>query len=192
MEETMEALHLLLNRDGKISFGGEYIEFNDVELHPKAVQKPMPVYIAGHSKDIAKRIAKWATGVSFSIAGMHERIDERLETMKPEMEKEGRDIGELDVTISTYLLLGSSREQAIKSFSETYIGQRLLKRVNFNFDSFTSKCLFGTPDEVSEKIRSLGQEGMKHCVLTNVGVDTFGEMLEQVQMFGEEVLPNFK
>ncbi len=192
MEETMEALHLLLNRDGKISFGGEYIEFNDVELHPKTVQKPMPVYIGGHSQDLAKRVAKWATGVSFSITGMHERVDERLEAMKPDLEKEGQDIDELDVVISTYLRLGSSREQAIKSFSETYIGQRLLKRANFNLDSFTSKSLFGTPDEVSEKIQSLGQEGMKHCVLTNVGVDTFGEMLEQVQMFGEEVLPEFK
>ncbi len=66
MDEIMESLHLLLNKDGKISFDGEYIGFKDVEMHPKPIQEPMPIYIGGHSAAMGRRVAKGATGVSYS------------------------------------------------------------------------------------------------------------------------------
>ena len=189
MDEIMESLHLLLNKDGKISFDGEYIGFKDVEMHPKPIQEPMPIYIGGHSAAMGRRVAKWATGVSYSATVLNKGIDEILMEIKPELDKEGRTIDDLDVVISTYLCLGKDLEDAKTKFTNTYLGQRLLKRINL--DTFVTKSLFGTPNQISERINQLNKEGMKHCVLTNVCVDNFSEMMEQIQIFGEEILPQF-
>jgi probable F420-dependent oxidoreductase len=189
MNEIMESLHLLLNKSGKISFDGEYIGFKEVEIHPKPLQEPIPVYIGGHSSAMGTRVAKWATGVSYSATILNESINKTLMELQPDMDKEGRTIDDLDVVISTYLCLGKDLEDAKAKFSKTYLGQRLLKRINL--DTFVTKSLFGTPNQISERINQLNQEGMKHCVLTNVCVDSFSEMKEQIQIFGEEILPQF-
>ena len=189
MDEIMESLDLLMNGEGKISFEGEYIGFKDVEMYPKPVQRPVPVYIGGHSKETGRRVARWAHGVSYSVTMLHERIDERLEEMRPDMEREGRSLDELDVAISTYLCIGQDMEDAKRKFVETHLGQRLLKRINL--DTFVTKALFGPPEQIAERVHSLGEQGMKHCVVTNVCVDTFEEMTEQVQIFGESVVSKF-
>ena len=49
----------------------------------------------------------------------------------------------------------------------------------------------GSPDEVAEQIRGLSHEGIDHLIIQDFAVDDFGEMREQVQFFGEEVLPFF-
>ena len=190
MDEIMESLYMLLNQEGQISFEGKYISFNNIQMHPKTMQNPVPVYIGGHSKAMGRRVAKWAKGVSYSsVAMLDETIGDRLSMLKPHMDEMGRTIDELDVVISTYLCFGKDLNDAISKCSETYIGRRLLRRVNL--ETFASNSLFGTPNQIIERIYQLQSQGMKHCVITNVCVDNYADMLEQVQIFGEDVISNF-
>ena len=53
-----------------------------------------------------------------------------------------------------------------------------------------TKCV-GTPSEVAEQIRIICREGIDHIIIQDFAVDTFSEMQEQIQLFGEEVLPLF-
>ncbi len=192
LEEHMEALHLLLNSEGKVSFTGQYYEFHDVELNPKPVQKPLPIYIAGHTKDTPARIARWASGVSISITSVSaagESIHEAMESLRAALRKEGRDPAELDMEVSTQLRLARTHEEAISAFKSSWLGRRFSRR---NPDAIIANSLVGTPEEVVEKVARLEDDGITLCMMTNVAADTFGEMVEQVQMFTEEVMSKFK
>ncbi|MFQ5872339.1 MAG: LLM class flavin-dependent oxidoreductase [Dehalococcoidia bacterium] len=186
LEENMEALHLLLNSDGKVSFKGKYFEFRDVELDPKPFQKPLPVYIAGHAPDTPARIARYAAGMSMVFSAVKGSIREMVDALVPYLEREGRDLSEIDRAFSTNLFLAQTREEAVKGAKESWLTKRRGAR---DPDAFIARLLVGTPEEVAEKIRNLEEQGVTHCVTTNFLVDTFDEALEQVQMFGEEVLP---
>ena len=51
--------------------------------------------------------------------------------------------------------------------------------------------LIGTPDEIAEQIESLEAQGVGHCIALHFAVNTHEELMEQMQLFGEEVIPAF-
>jgi len=185
----MEALHLLLNSEGKVSFNGNHYEFHDVELNPKPLQKPLPVYIVGHGPEAYARMARWATGMSILALGARGNVREMWEPLVPYLEKEGRDLSEIDRAFSTYQFLAQTHEEAVKGCKESWLGRR---RGGRDPDAFIARILVGTLEEVAEKIKKLEEEGITHCITTNFTVNSFEQILEQVQMFGEEVLPLVK
>ena len=190
-EEHMDAIHMLLNQEGKVSFVGEYYEFHDVNLNPKPLQKPLPVYIAGHTERTPARIAKWATGISVainSIAAEGSTLHSRMEWLREGLAKEGADISKFDVEISIQQLLGRTHEETVERFKNSYLGRRLAGQI----DGVIANSIVGTPEEVVEKVKSMEEEGITLCMSTNIAVDTFEEMLEQVQWLSEEVMPHFK
>ncbi len=193
LEEHMEALHLLLNSEGPVSFEGEYYEFHDVELNPKPTQKPLPIYIAGHTPDTPARIAKWATGASVSItaiAASGGSLHDTMERLKESLEKEGVDPSKFDYEISTQQLLARTREEAVEKFKSSYPGRRVSARSGP--EPILANSLVGTPDDVVEQAKRMEKEGITLCTSTNIAVDTFDEMLEHVQWFAEEVMPKFE
>jgi len=193
LDEHMEALHLLLNKEGPVSFEGEYYEFHDVELNPKPIQKPLPIYISGHTADTPARIAKWATGVSVSISVLTSSgvsLHDSMEHLKESLEKEGVDPSKFDYEISTQQVLGKTKEEAIEKFKSSYLGRRLSARSGP--EAVLVNCLVGTPDDVVEQAKRMEEAGITLCMSTNIAVDTFGEMLEQVQWFAEDVMPKFQ
>src|SRR5206468_1319031 len=53
LDETIGALRLLLdgNRGGKAGFSGKHIEFGAIDLDPKPIQDPLPIYVPGKTPD---------------------------------------------------------------------------------------------------------------------------------------------
>ncbi len=189
LDETMEALHRLLTSEGKVNFEGEFHEFHDIEIHPKPVQNPLPIYVSGHAPETYPRIAKYGAGMSIVPYYVKDSAWEAVEPLLPHLEKAGRDISEIDRQYSTNLYLANTHEEAVERARDTWMGKRFARRAP---DAFIPKMLVGTPDEVVNKIKTLEEQGVTHCVLTNIMVDRFEEMMEQAQRFGEEVLPAFK
>lgn len=189
LDENMEAMHRLLNSDGKVSFEGEFYEFHDIEIHPKPVQNPLPIYVSGHAKETYPRIAKYGNGMSIVPYYLKESAWEAIEPLLPHLEKEGRELSEIDRQYSTNLYLADSHEEAVEKAKATWIGKRFARRAP---DAFIPKMLVGTPDEIVGKIKTLEEQGVTHCVCTNIMVDTFEELVEQAQRFADEVMPAFK
>ena len=47
-DEGLEALRLLLGHEQKaVSYKGQYVEFHNLNLNPKPVQNPLPIYVPG-------------------------------------------------------------------------------------------------------------------------------------------------
>ena len=60
-EEALEAQHLIFTQD-PASFSSKHYEFEDISLHPKPLQDPLPIYITGTGPKTPERVVKWGTG----------------------------------------------------------------------------------------------------------------------------------
>ncbi len=184
LDEGIEALHLLLTQD-KASFKGRYYEFRDVAINPKPVQKPFPIHISGKSPETHKRVAKWGTGYFLSHLSL-EVIHQRLDELRGALETVGRDLSEIDVAFTGSLRIDKTYREAAEQFTNSRIADRSKDKP---VDRIVAENLIGTPAQLIERIGQLKEAGVTHCKIAPNAVKNFQEMMEQVQMFGEDVLP---
>jgi alkanesulfonate monooxygenase SsuD/methylene tetrahydromethanopterin reductase-like flavin-dependent oxidoreductase (luciferase family) len=189
LDEQMQVLDLLFTQDD-VSFNGEHFEFHGLSLHPKPKQRPLPFYITAYTMDTPdalKRMARWASLVA--VHPTEQAVRNRIEGLKPYMEKAGRDVAELELTTMPTASIGRTHQEAVDRLQksrlfERYRGQPLEKIEEGN--------LVGTPEEITEKIKRLEAEGLHHCGPQRFATNTYEGLKEQVQMFGEEVVPHFR
>ncbi len=177
LDEDLEILDLLFTRDD-VSYKGHYYEFQGLTFHPKPVQNPLPIYITGTSEEVLRRIARWGSGCF--VLPREEGVRQRLDALRPLMEERGRDLSEIDITTSTTISIARTHQEAVEYLEKSRVSARLRDQI------------VGTPSEMAEKIKRLEDAGLTHFTLQRFAASTFQELTEQVQMFGEEVLPLFK
>ena len=188
LEEHLEALHQLFYNEGKTTFDGRYYAFNDVELNPKPLQNPLPIQIAGHSPDTYRRVAKYATGLSTVFRVVGDSYRPIVEALEPHLEAAGRSLADIDLQYTTFQLLESTHEKAQARGRESWL---IKDRGVANPDEQLAKALVTTPEQAVVRIKKLEDEGVEHFVNTMYLVSSFEEIVEQVQMFAEEVMPAF-
>ncbi len=186
LTECLEGTYKLLSEENA-SFSGDYYAFRDVSIHPKPVQHPFPIYIAGDSLTTLRRVAKWCKGWLMSLSSTSEPIPDRLNKLQVFLDKESRDISEVDVAAVTVLRISKTRRAAIEGFAST---RSVVRAEGRDLEEFANSSFVGTVSEIVERIGTLSQQGVRHCMMRPT-VNTFEEYIEQMQMFGEEVLPNF-
>ncbi len=187
MDEQIEALHLLLSHDkGEVSFKGQYVEFQGVNLNPKPLQRPLPIYMPGRNPDAVERIARW--GLGYMIRASDAR--ERLETIRPVLEKYGKSPSEIDVTVEAQLSLAKTHEAAVDFYRNSHLAHSNLKRQDIG--TIVANNWIGTPDEVIEKIAHVKELGITHFIALHLAGDTVAESWEQMQIFAEDVIPHAK
>ena len=60
VDEKLEALQLLLSHSNEpASYKGKYVEFQGVNLNPKPVQDPLPMFTAAETPAPLRRAARW-------------------------------------------------------------------------------------------------------------------------------------
>lgn len=185
-EEALEALGLIFTQE-EVSFAGKYYEFNNISLNPKPVQNPLPIYITGTGPKTPERVLKWGTGwLMTTMEG--QTLGERVGMVRRLAEAEGRDISEFDMAHTLAIRVDLDHQKAVDRFQNSLLmnSPRGLGGTSYLF----TKCV-GTPSEVAEQIQRVSEEGITHFVLQDFAVDSVEEMQEQVQLFGEEVIPLF-
>jgi probable F420-dependent oxidoreductase len=189
MDEGLKAFHILMNE--KISsHDGHYYSFSNVELFPKASQKPFPLYIGGHNMHAVERAASvgedWLPGWR-----PFQELDERIKQLKKCAEEVGRDPSKIEIAPQFSLLIGKTDEEAERTYMKSglvahrvslaYTGRDPMHQVTAN--------LVGSPQSIIEKIRALKAIGVDHCAAMVVAVNSLDEYLEQVEWFAKEIMP---
>ena len=183
MNEYIEALCMLLSHQQKDSnFQGQYAEFFGVNLHPRPVQNPLPIYVPGSSPESLQRIARWGLGCMVPAA----RIQERLAALQPALAEHGRDLSQIDIIAEGELSLAPTHEAAVQRYSASRQGQFRIRRVDL--ETVVASNWIGTAEEVVEKITQVQEQGIDHFNVLHVAADTMEEMLEQMEMFADEVM----
>lgn len=192
--EGIRALRCLFG-DRRSTFEGKHYRFHDVEMYPKPIQRPLPIYSAGNAEGSIKRAGELCEG--WLPAGIGpDRIREGKAKLEQYARAAGRDPSSIAIAPQLIVCLGSTTEKAREVFqrSQLYhhlvsLQQSTLKGVDV--ESYLGINLVGTPDHVCRKVAELGAAGVSHlCGLYFVG-NTVEEMMSQVQTFAREVIGNF-
>lgn len=193
VEESIQALkHLLMHRVA--SWHGQYYQFEDVEMYPKPLQEPLPIYVGGNNPNAYRRAALYGDG--WLPAGMPvEQLATKVARFKEILDEQGRSMDEMDVAMQLIAYVGDNHEQAVAYFrqSQMYkhlvsLGKSTLKEQKGTKHEDTN--LIGAPDHIIEKIGRFREAGVKHLCGTYFCAESVEELLEQMQRFAEDVMPH--
>ena len=192
IEEGVQALRALF--DNRVtSFEGRFYRFRDVELWPKPYQAHIPIYIGGNNANNIRRAVAWGDG--WLPAGMHvERLREGVRTLREMAEKSGRDPTHIEVCPQFIVHIGKTRAAAVERFRRTQMYKHLVSLQKSTLKGQGAVAhedvnLIGTAAEVVDKAIALRESGVTHLLGLYFAVDCVAELLEQMQTFAEQVVP---
>jgi hypothetical protein len=81
------------------SFEGEFARFSGVNAHPRPVQRPLPVVMAGHSAAAHRRAARHAQGW-YGFFLDRDQTAEQVEGLRGSLAGEDRDIASLEISVT--------------------------------------------------------------------------------------------
>ena len=191
VEEGVRALHSLFS-ERVSSFDGRYYRFREVELFPKPQQERLPMYFGGNSEKHLRRVAELADG--WIPAAMEpDRLRRHTARLKELTAATGRDPGVIAVAPQFVVHVGRSHDEAVARFRQTQMYKHLMSLRQSTLKQQTAAMedlnLVGGIDEVVEKALRLEDAGVTHLLGLYFAVDSVAELLDQMQLFAEEVMP---
>ena len=190
MEEMIQALRRLWTEE-HASFHGKYYSFNDVNLLPKPVQLPCPIYIAGTPRAAQigepgveralRRIARYADGwmsnqIELSMFREHKaRIRELLV-------EEARDPETFKTVLYYGVCVNNDREQAFreaKAFLDAYYQKDFTRQ---GVEIWTA-C--GPVGHCVASVKEFIDAGVNHVAIRPIGAD----LNAQFRTYLDEILP---
>ncbi len=97
-DEYIEAMReLWTNPDPR--FDGEFCQFDNIKCEPKPIQKPLPVWIGGHSARAMRRVVEYGDGW-VAVAKSYEGFKEGMELIRVAADKAGRDMDTIKILIA--------------------------------------------------------------------------------------------
>lgn len=192
VEEGVQALTKLFT-DRVASFEGKFYRYRDVELYPKPLQKHLPILIGGNNENNIRRAVKYADG--WLPAGLHiDKVRQGVALMRRLADEAGRDWRKIEVAPQYIVRVGRTHADAMKRFEASQMHKHLVSLRKSTLKdqgnvSMADSNLIGTPSEVIEKAQALAAAGVTHFLGLYFAADSVSDLMDQMQLFGEEVIP---
>ena len=192
VDEGLQALRTLFT-ERVASFEGKFYRFRDVELWPKPYQSHLPIYVGGNNPNNIRRTVAWGDG--WLPAGMHvERLRKDVQTLRTMAEQAGRDPKTIEVCPQFIVHVGKTRQAAVERFRQSQMNKHLISLSKSTLkDQGTATHedinLIGTPAELIDKASAFREAGVTHLLGLYFAANTVSELLDQMQVFAEEVMP---
>jgi probable F420-dependent oxidoreductase len=194
VDEGMQALRLLFT-ERKATFRGSTVHFEEVECFPKPAQDPMPIYAGGNHSEVRRRAGQYGQGWMPAVL-TPEEIARGVEDVHRAATAAGRDGAAIDIAPQFAVSIGRTREEADRRFRGSQLFKHLesLKKSTLREQTggFEQRNLIGSPEEISERIRVYERAGVTTCSGMLFVAGSVAEMREAIELFGREVLPNFR
>jgi alkanesulfonate monooxygenase SsuD/methylene tetrahydromethanopterin reductase-like flavin-dependent oxidoreductase (luciferase family) len=190
LEEMIQALRILWS-DTHASFHGRYYSFEDVNLLPKPVQNPCPIYIAGtpraaqigeHGVERAlRRIARYADGWMMNQIepSLLEDYSSRLTGY---LREEGRDPNNFQTVLYYGICVGRDKDQAFQE-AKAFLDAYYLKDFSREGVEIWNAC--GPVDHCISCLGPFIDAGVDHITIRPVGQN----LQEQLRIYLDEFLP---
>ena len=178
-KQTNECLQIYKRSwtDERVSFDGEFYKFEGISMDPKPVQKPHPpIVFGGNTPAGARRAIRHCDGLYPLFLDTHVeagRFAPLQELIRKEAEMLGRDTGE-------FMMLAAASARITDA------------------DDPQSKCnprptCTGTAEQILEDLQAMADAGFSMVVcMMMCPSGSLTEQHEQIQRFGEEVIPQAK
>ena len=191
-EECLEVMLKAWTSDTPWSHQGTYWQYNEVVVEPPSTQKPHPqIWMGAGSPRSVKQVAQLGFNMLLGQFDSFEMIAEEVVLFKSEVESLGRVFDPMSVAVARSVNLVDSTaeyDQALESrMAARRRTQNLALRPDFQDtrDSAEAGTIYGSPDQVSEKIQALHDIGIEYVLLNApAGIST-------LRRFAEDVMPGF-
>jgi probable F420-dependent oxidoreductase len=192
LEEGVTALQLLFSQR-EATFAGEYYAFRDVELWPKPLQAHMPIYYGGNSPNHIRRVAQAADGW-IPAAMPPDQLRPLVDRLHEATAGFGRDPGGIEVAPQFVVHLGKTNEAAVARFKQSQMHKHLVSLGKSTLKNQAKLAmedinLIGGVDQVIERATRLKDAGVTHFLGLYFAANDVQELLDQMQLFAEEVTP---
>ncbi len=203
MAEGLTIIKGMLEQD-KFSFAGKYYKIKAAICNPKPVKR-IPIWMgeANHPA-MVKHIVRFAD-VFNSMPCSLSAFQAKLDIIKKECRRQGRDFAKLGLSLETQILIRETDEEIqeelkkyrglIKhnnSYDDDILAQ--LKATNpqmtdYNSrEALTKEFMIGTPDLIRRQIRAFVDKGVSHFMLWFMDYpDSKG-----IRLFADQVLPEYR
>ncbi len=144
------------------SYEGRYVRFPEVGFEPKPLQRPLPIWVGGHTEPAFRRTVRFGDGFHAAfqprqeVANAWGRIGELCE-------QAGRDRTELTLSLRVYLDPAGTMDPAL--------------------------AVAGSPQQMTDTIGTLRELGVRHLLLDPVARGGVAGRLEAVERFMRDVAP---
>lgn len=195
LEERLLALRELLTKP-KASFEGRYVRFRDIEMYPRPVQQPIPLYSGGNSRAGLERAARYCDGWLPAIL-TPEETRRMIGDIRAHAARIGRDLAGFDFALQQGISIGKTQSEARQRFLESQLWEHLksLKGATLkeqNIEAIEAHSFIGTPDEIVDRIHAYRDAGATSLPGLIFAVRTPKEALASMELFAAKVLPQVK
>jgi len=193
MDESLQAMRLLFD-ETRASMDGRYVRFRDVDLAPRPVQQPFPIYLSATGPAGLRRVARLAT--HWVAAGSSpEVLTATRAKLDAALVEEGRRPADVETHLQTWLCFGHDRAEAEARLKRSQHFQRTLHHQSGlneaqGVEQFRAGNLLGPPDEVIEQLRAFERAGVSHLGVVIVG-NSMDELAADMEQLAARVLPAF-
>ena len=191
LDEGLTALRALFT-ERTASHAGPHYAFEKLELHPKPVQRPLPIYIGGHNEAAVARAARLGQGW---LPGWRpfEEVKQRTALLRRLTAEAGRAPAEVEAAVQFTLVIGRTPEAAAARYRATGMVQHRRSLAHSGRDPALAEAnnLIGSPESLAEKVGFLRDAGVDHVCALQLPHDSVDEMLEQMAWFAQDVMPAF-
>ena len=154
--EGIQALRLLFD-ERVASFEGKYVAFRDIELHPKPVQDPFPIYIGGNHPNQVARAARYGQAW-FPASLPPAMVREGIAKLREQVVAAGRPPEDVLVAPQAMVSIRKTHEAAVENFTSSPMFRHLntLRESTLNrvaIDDAIGANLIGTRTRSSRRSR---------------------------------------
>ncbi|HEU4370691.1 MAG TPA: TIGR03619 family F420-dependent LLM class oxidoreductase [Methylomirabilota bacterium] len=188
-DESLEALRRLFT-ERQASYAGRHVAFDKLELAPKPLQQPLPIYVGGHNETAVARAARLGQGW---LPGWRPFPEVRARTalLRRLTAEAGRDPRSVEAAVQLTLVLGRTDAEASARYRKTGMVQHRVSLAPTGRDPALAEAnnLIGSPARVAEQLGVLREAGVDHVCAIQFPHETVSEMLEQMEWFARDVIP---
>ncbi len=203
-ERFDEALSVMLKAwtsDDRWSHHGKYWQFDNVVVEPPTAQQPHPpLWMGAGSPESIQKVAARGHNLLLDQFASIEQTGERIAMFKAAVEAHGRPFDPMSVAVArsiNVVTTAAEREQAIAArMAGRERTERLATHPSGKFRSSINSydegregaeagVLYGTPDEISERLQTLRNLGAEYVLINSPGG------LHSLRRFADEIMPAF-
>jgi probable F420-dependent oxidoreductase len=191
LDESLAALRLLLT-EREASYAGAHVAFERVELAPKPVQRPLPIYVGGHNELQIARAARFGQGW---LPGWRpfDEVKTRTALLRRLTAEAGREPREVEAAVQFTVVLGRTPEEAAERYQKTGMVQHRRSLAHSGRDPALAEAnnLIGSPASLLEKLGFLAKADVDHLCALQFPHDSVSEMRDQMEWFARDVVHVF-
>lgn len=209
-QEILDIVTTALQNE-KVSYSGNFYNFQDVPVYPRPVQKPNPPIFVMVSQNDASIIRAAKQGHSFMLGGItHEDTLHKINLYKKTALESGFSQQFVDETLDRsgkllFCYVAETDEQAAEEYKEGLMWYMSVRdnRPTFgvvdrervvDYDKFlqSENAIIGSPETVTEKLLKYREEtGLNNVILwMNIGGQPQENVVKSMKLYTEKVKPN--